>query len=404
MLTPVFNRSLLLLTYWYETADDPRDTWHWMGVAISLSHTIGLHKNPSDSKMAPSAQRLWKRIWWSCYMRDREIAIGMRRPIRIKESDHEVPQLTMADFDFDVLPENNTTINRECTLIRNVEMQREAAAMCISKAELSTLILLPTKNLQPDKVEIGGQRLADWLEKLPSCCRYRTPTYESIANGKSCLAVHRALLHMIYYTALQVLMSIENTQLRLSGEESQAKVREAAHSNTRITHDLYLLNLDRFLPNAGISVILPALINHLLDIKSSSDQTREAALQGFRECLNVLERLRDNYAAADFAVRFCQTAVKQGNIALPVEDPKPSTDLFPSLDQITNISPSAMPVEEMNTQRERVQKPTIAGMEEGNEYFDQQFNEDFGTFAFEEFFDIPIENGEWLADGPAFGL
>lgn len=341
-------------------------------------------------------------------MRDREIAIGMRRPIRIKEPDYEVPELTMEDFEFGVLPESNTTINRECTFIRNVEMQRDAAAMCVSKVQLSTLMLLPTKNLEPEKVALGGQKLANWLNNLPSCCRYTKPTYESIANGKACLEVHRALLHMIYYTALQVLMSIENTQLHLSNAESQAKVREAAHSNTRIAHELYLLNLDRYLPNVGISVILPALINHLLDIKSTSDQTRDAALSGFRKCLNVLDRLRDNYAAADFAVRFCQTAIKQGNIALPVENPKPppaTDDLFPSLDQITDLSPPAMPVEGRSTQGEGMQRPTMDGVEDvlGNENFDQQFNEDFGTFAFEEFFDIPIENGEWLVE-PAFQL
>lgn len=340
-------------------------------------------------------------------MRDREIAIGMRRPIRIKESDYEVPMLALEDFDFGILPENDTIISRECTLMRDLDMQREVAAMCVSKAELSTLMLLPKKNLEYQKVAIGGERLRAWLENLPANLRYTPPIFENILNGKSCIAVQKALLHMIYYTALQVLMSIENTQQRLSGEESQAKVREAAHSNTRIAHDLYTFHLDRYLPNVGISVILPALINHLLDIKSSSDEIREAALQGFSQCLKVLERLRDNYAAADFALRFCQTAQKQGNITLPVENPKPSSDLFPSLDQITNITPAAAPANHQNSQMERIEEPEVPqSMEDllGNEYFEQQFNEDFGTYAFEEFFDIPIENGEWLVDGQMFSI
>lgn len=26
--------SLLLLTYWYETPEDQKDTWHWMGTSL----------------------------------------------------------------------------------------------------------------------------------------------------------------------------------------------------------------------------------------------------------------------------------------------------------------------------------------------------------------------------------
>ena len=73
-------QSLLLMTYWYETPDDQKDTWHWMGVAITLAHTIGLHRNPEKSNMEPSKKKLWKRVWWSCFMRDRLVALGMRRP------------------------------------------------------------------------------------------------------------------------------------------------------------------------------------------------------------------------------------------------------------------------------------------------------------------------------------
>ena len=45
------------MTYWYETPDDQKDTWHWMGVAISLAHTIGLHRNPEKSNMDIKKQK-----------------------------------------------------------------------------------------------------------------------------------------------------------------------------------------------------------------------------------------------------------------------------------------------------------------------------------------------------------
>lgn len=128
------------MTYWYETPDDQKDTWHWMGVAISLAHTIGLHRNPENSDMEPRKKKLWKRIWWSCFMRDRLIALGMRRPTRVKDEDYDVPMLVEDDFEIAALPEHITVVPRECTLARDVGAQRELAQMCIAKAKLCLCI------------------------------------------------------------------------------------------------------------------------------------------------------------------------------------------------------------------------------------------------------------------------
>merc|ERR1712000_446007 len=133
-------QSLLLMTYWYETPDDQKDTWHWMGVAISLAHTIGLHRNPENSNMEPAKKKLWKRIWWSCFMRDRLIALGMRRPTRVKDEDYDVPMLTEDDFEIGVLAENITIIPQSCTLMRTPSIQLELAQMCIAKAKLCLCI------------------------------------------------------------------------------------------------------------------------------------------------------------------------------------------------------------------------------------------------------------------------
>jgi hypothetical protein len=133
-------QALLLMTYWYETPDDQKDTWHWMGVAISLAQTIGLHRNPEKSNMEPQKKKLWKRIWWSCFMRDRLVALGMRRPTRVKDEDYDVPMLTEDDFEVQPLSENITIIPMDCTLVRDVEAQRQLAQMCIAKAKLCLCI------------------------------------------------------------------------------------------------------------------------------------------------------------------------------------------------------------------------------------------------------------------------
>ena len=135
-------QALLLMTYWYETPDDQKDTWHWMGVAISLSHTIGLHRNPTKSlALDGKGKKLWKRVWWSCVMRDRLVALGMRRPTRIKSEDCDVPMLTLEDFDIDIDVSNIPLFSEEGeTYEQAINRQRQLSIMCIEKAKLCICI------------------------------------------------------------------------------------------------------------------------------------------------------------------------------------------------------------------------------------------------------------------------
>lgn len=73
-------------------------------------------------------------------MGDRLIALGMRRPTRVKDEDYDVPTLTEDDFEIEPLPDHISIISRECTLARDVEVQRGLAQMCIAKAKLCLCI------------------------------------------------------------------------------------------------------------------------------------------------------------------------------------------------------------------------------------------------------------------------
>ncbi|KAJ4010307.1 Cutinase transcription factor 1 beta [Fusarium irregulare] len=347
----VLVQALLLMTYWYETPDDQKDTWHWMGVAISLAHTIGLHRNPGSTSMAPAKQKLWKRIWWSCFMRDRLIALGMRRPTRIKDEDFDVPMLEESDFEIEMLPESNTIIPASCALVRNLDMQRELAIMCIAKAQLcvcisrmlkaqysvlirdkmkpenttnSTMMLFPNKQLDNvESVTEVDHELMAWAESLPACCQYRTLTPLDVKDGRSTVAVQRTLLHMVYYTTISALHRPQflpssplqaPTTSRQVQDMSRLRVRDAAMHITRMATELHQYRLERFLPTTGVTVILPAMIIHLLEMKNPTPQARERATRGFRQCMRVMEKLREVYAAADYATGFLDAALRKAAI------------------------------------------------------------------------------------------
>ncbi|KAK6951941.1 Cutinase transcription factor 1 beta [Daldinia eschscholtzii] len=351
----ILVQGLLLMTYWYETPDDQKDTWHWMGVAISLAHTIGLHRNPANTNMTPRKQKLWKRIWWSCFMRDRLIALGMRRPTRIKDEDFDVPMLDEQDFEIEPLADEVQIIGPECTLMRDVVMQQELALMCIAKAKLclcishmlkaqysvlirdksraenttnSTMMLFPNKQLDNvEGVNSCDLELLTWVQSLPPCCQYRPLSALDLKNGRATIAVHRNLLHMVYYTTIsalhrpQFLPSSPTHAPQTSAqvqEISRTRVRDAAAQITRMVTDLHTLRLEKYLPTTGVTVILPAMIIHLLEMKNPLPQPRDVAMRGFRQCMKVMEKLRDIYSAADYAVAFLDAALRKAAIDLQV--------------------------------------------------------------------------------------
>ncbi|KAH8690839.1 putative C6 transcription factor [Talaromyces proteolyticus] len=342
-------QSLLLMTYWYETPDDQKDTWHWMGVSLSLAHTIGLHRDPSNSGMGPRRKQMWKRIWWSTYTRDRLIALGMRRPMRVKDDDCDVPMLTIDDFEFKSFPSEVLSMLGDCEFLYNIEQQRHLAMMFIEKSKLclcvsnvlsaqysvlshrfggtteTTMMLVPKKsNTETFQVRTCDEDLERWQANLPAEIQYKPQSSkETLSPAESSLHLHRALLRMIYLTTSsalhrpQVLPASPFPTVEAELQEvSRNKVRRAAVEITNIAQGLHKLDLTRYLPTAGVTVLLPAVIIHLLDIKSNDPSIRMVSLQRFYQCMRILQRLREIYASADFATSFLEAAIRKAGIQL----------------------------------------------------------------------------------------
>lgn len=341
------------MTYWYEAPEDQKDTWHWMGVAISLAHTVALHRDPVT--VSANKHKLRKRIWWSCFMRDRLIALGMRRPTRIKDEDFDVPMLEASDFENEVLADDNRIVPAECTLTRDIKMQKELAELCVQKAKLcvlishmlkaqysvlirdrsrpdattkTTMMLLPRKDLddgQIKSVQTVDAELSAWLAALPESCQYRPLMSADVEGGRSPVAVQRNLLHMVYQTTISALhrpQFLPSSPMqapavsRAVQEISRSKVRNAATQITRMAAEMYRFGLESYLPTTGVTVVLPAMIMHLLHMKDPVRKTREEAQKGFSQCMQVMIKLREIYAAADFAADFLESALKKAAIEM----------------------------------------------------------------------------------------
>jgi hypothetical protein len=349
-----------------------------MGVSISLAQTIGLHRDPAKSSMDINRQKLWKRIWWSCFMRDRLIALGMRRPTRIKHEDCDVPMLTEEDFETEGLPAELVRMLGGCPAVRDSAKRVTLAHLCIETAKLclcishvlsaqysvlshkfgstveTTMMLVPKKAAaETCEVMQCNAELEQWYEQLDPALRYFIPGTKERTNTNDgeVINLHRALLNMVHLTTSsalhrpQVIPSAPNLSFAADLQElSRKKVREAATEITEIARDLYTSDLVRYLPTTGVTVLLPAVIIHLLDIKSADPVVRNTSLRRFYQCMQVLQRLREMYASADFAFSFLEAAIRKANIELPPDTPPATVPKSSSSSKKISLFPSTTPL------------------------------------------------------------
>ncbi len=92
----VMIQSALLLAFWYIDLDDRDGTTHWLGIAMSLSFTIGIHRKDNYEMVVPrpfsrTSSRIWKCLWWSIFYRETWSACGFGRPMRLDSQDFDLP-------------------------------------------------------------------------------------------------------------------------------------------------------------------------------------------------------------------------------------------------------------------------------------------------------------------------
>lgn len=72
--------------------------FYWIRVAIVVAQGSGMHRSVENSQLSRSDKRLWRRIWWTLFSRDRSVAVALGRPVAINPEDSDVEMITEEDF------------------------------------------------------------------------------------------------------------------------------------------------------------------------------------------------------------------------------------------------------------------------------------------------------------------
>lgn len=397
----VLIQAALLLSTWSDIPPDHKDSWYWMGLATSLSYAVGLNYDPAAQDLSLREQKLRKRMWWTCYMRDRFLALGLHRPTRIKDQEFSTPPLEAVDFETIVLSRSSYSIGSNCPTLQSVDLQLQLADICVYRAKLGVLIEAVlrlqaaydqpgplTSNIESqERMEQQFRRVEDaldaWKQSLPdSCLLVRRPRANPPpTDGKAHLDIHRSHLHMLFHTMVYSLHRPRflptspkqmNPTSRLSSDTSGAKVLASALNISWIARELRNNKLDMYLPVSGVTILFPAMVVSLLEMKCQDQAMQQGATSRFMACMKVMETLQQTYVVADVTMSYLKAALSRASIDLSLydlvsesleEDETPS-DASESptarlLEGDTSVPPGSIDLDLMETTK--TQEPDITG-------------------------------------------
>ncbi|EEH37972.2 hypothetical protein PAAG_00893 [Paracoccidioides lutzii Pb01] len=324
----VVIQVLLLMSYWFETPHDQKDSWHWTGISLALSRLNGLHLDITTSGMDTKTRRVWRRIWWTLYSRDKTIALGTRRPTRIRADEHDVEMVSTGDFEFRSFPAHLQQMIGGSEILSSPDYQRKLVLMFIEKIKLcchlqqvlsvqyrilrhktrgGKMVLVPKReSVDISQIKHHDEVLDEWFADIPEETRYSPRFGCELSEGEEVLHLHRGMLKLLYLATRstlhlpQIIRGLPNTLLSCELQQgSLEKVRQTAAEITSIAQDLHHLNLTRYLPSNGTTPLLSAVATHVMDLASPSPGIKANSLNRLQQCLQTLLRLREIYPAAD---------------------------------------------------------------------------------------------------------
>lgn len=278
-------QSLLLMGWYWEGPEDvTKNVFYWTRVATIVAQGSGMHRSVEQSQLSKSDKRLWKRIWWTLFTRDRSVAVALGRPCHINLDDSDVEMLTEDDF----IEEDNDQPGEYPPDPIHVQFFLQYVKLCeIMGLVLSQQYSVASKGRRQNAIDLthSDVALADWLQSCPKIVYWEMPRHHFWS----------ALLHSNYYTTLCLL---HRAHMPPSGshrfpEDSAYPSRtiafQAAAMITSIIENLSTHGQLRYCPAFVVYSLFSALIMHVYQLRSPVPSIQQVTQDRIRTCMTALK-------------------------------------------------------------------------------------------------------------------
>ncbi|KAJ5791441.1 transcriptional regulator family: Fungal Specific TF [Penicillium psychrosexuale] len=283
----IVQALVLLGWYWEGPEDVTKNVFYWTRVAMVVAQGSGMHRSVEMSQLNKPDKRLWKRIWWTLFTRDRSVAVALGRPIGINTDDSDVEMVTEDDFIEDEL---DMVAEYPADPV-HVQFFLQYVKLCeIMGLVLSQQYSVASKSRRMNAMDLthSDMALADWLQNCPKEVCWQRSRHHFWA----------ALLHSNYYTTLCLLhrahmppasSAPNNYRVEEMAYPSRTIAFQAAGMITSIVENLQAHGEIRYTPAFIVYSLFSALIMHVYQMRSSVPSIVATCQERINVCMLALK-------------------------------------------------------------------------------------------------------------------
>lgn len=312
-------QAVLLMGFWYTDANDHTGAWHCVGIAISLAQSLGFHRKPTrrgreDSNSTRDGKRrasLIRRIWWTCLVRDRWVALAKGRPMRIHDEDCDVPLPILDDFAGDLEAAADSSF-QHLLPAGGAQAAAPLARLWLRLVSISALLGRIVRAHYRVQGPPPSLEDIDAFEKELRACGQEATVDVDMADDQPEMADHLRLhanhVDLFYNATVAILYRPYLLHAHTSlppgaGPIWQKDVARRARAAAARTNDTLntLIELDaiHLLKPMTITALVPAMQIHLFDFcKAATPLLRSLGKNKLGLCLLVLSHIRRTYWSA----------------------------------------------------------------------------------------------------------
>ncbi|KMP06927.1 cutinase transcription factor 1 alpha [Coccidioides immitis H538.4] len=368
----IVQALVLMGWYWEGPEDVTKNVFYWTRVAIIVAQGSGMHRSVEASQLSRADKRLWKRIWWTLFTRDRSVAVALGRPVNINIDDSDVEMLTEDDF----IEDEADSPAESPPDPTHVQFFLQYVKLCeIMGLVLSQQYSVASKYRRTNAMDLthSDMALADWLQNCP----------REVYWDRNRHHFWSALLHSHYYTTLCLLhrahmppaTGAHTTSADGLAYPSRTIAFQAAAMITSIVENLQAHDQLKYTPAFIVYSLFSALIMHVYQMRSAVPSVVSTTQDRIGVCMQALKDVSKVWLVAKMVCTLFESIL--GNKALeerlqraagkrhqkqkskkdvvhPPKKPEPPKRKFDDLD----ISiPNGPPSHQVSYERSRPQTP-----------------------------------------------
>ncbi|KAK9771403.1 putative Fungal specific transcription factor domain-containing protein [Seiridium cardinale] len=214
------SQSALLLSFWVprDAYGEERSNTNWLGAAIRHAKLIGAH-NFASLIDEESKRILYKKLWWSCIIRDRILPMGLRRDIQIRHPElnsNPVEGIMLTELEIED-GKNESTVVDNITKVLLTKITLRFAQLCLILTDLLDRTDITQKHVLGVPGDDGlsavttsrgqemKQKLVAWhretSSQLPLSTIGNTVAHLS-EPGRSSVLFHAYVMYMYYFSSV----------------------------------------------------------------------------------------------------------------------------------------------------------------------------------------------------------